>query len=204
MVEGLQNPVEGVDGTIIFITAVSAALLLLIVVLMIVFLVRFNRKRHPIPADIRGNIPLEIFWTLVPTAIASVMFWYGWKSYLGLRSIPAGALEVKVSAMQFSWEFEYPEGKISNEEMVVPVGQPVHMRIIGKDVLHSVFIPAFRVKMDAIPGRETSAWFIPEKTGSYDLMCALYCGTGHADMLAKVRVVPREEYEQWLKEEEEW
>jgi cytochrome c oxidase subunit II len=193
-----MNPVKGIDLAFWYILGFSVVLLIGITTVMIVFTIIYRRDRNPKPADIRGNWKLEVIWTVIPTLIALSMFYVGWSSYLGLRTVPPGALEVAVTAQQFSWLFDYPEGKESEGELVVPVGKPVKLNITSVDVLHGFYLPAFRVKIDAVPKMKTYGWFLPDKVGEYDIMCTVYCGTEHSSMTAKLRIVPQNEYQQWL------
>jgi cytochrome c oxidase subunit II len=197
------NPMPGVDQAFIYILGFSIVLLLGITVTMIVFVIKYSRKRNPKPTDIRGNWKLEVIWTVVPSIIALSMFYYGWSSYTGLRNVPEGAIEIEVTAQMFSWLFLYPNDKETENELVVPLGKPVKLNISSLDVLHSLFIPAYRIKVDAVPGMNTYAWFLPDKLGVYYLQCAEFCGVGHADMTATLRVVPVNEYEEWLEVEED-
>lgn len=192
------NPVTLVDRTFYFIIGFSFVFLSVITLVMIYFVIRYRRSRHPVPADIRGNWKLETAWIFIPTVIALAMFVSGWQAYSGLRSVPEGALEVEVIAQSFSWIFIYPEGKESENELQVPVNTPVKLTITSADVIHSLYIPAFRVKVDAVKGLTTHAWFLPEKQGEYFLQCTEFCGVGHADMTGVVRVVSREEFDEWV------
>ncbi len=193
-----MNPVKGVDLAFWYILGFSIVLLVGITTVMIAFTIIYRRSRHPEAADIRGNWKLEVIWTIIPTLIALSMFAVGWSSYTGLRTVPAGALEVEVTAQQFSWIFTYPEGKESEGELVVPLGKPVKLNITSIDVLHGFYLPAFRVKIDAVPKMKTYGWFFADKVGDYDIMCTVYCGTDHSQMTAKLRIVPTNEYLQWL------
>jgi cytochrome c oxidase subunit 2 len=193
-----MNPVKGVDLAFWYILGFSVVLLVGITTVMIAFTIIYRRSRHPEAADIRGNWKLEVIWTIIPTLIALSMFAVGWSSYTGLRTVPAGALEVEVTAQQFSWIFTYPEGKESEGELVVPLGKPVKLNITSIDVLHGFYLPAFRVKIDAVPKMKTYGWFFADKVGDYDIMCTVYCGTDHSQMTAKLRIVPTNEYLQWL------
>ena len=193
-----MNPVKGIDLAFWYILGFSVVLLVGITTVMIAFTIVYRRSRHPEAADIRGNWKLEVIWTVIPTLIALSMFAVGWSSYTGLRTVPAGALEIEVTAQQFSWIFNYPEGKESEGELVVPVGKPIKLNITSIDVLHGFYLPAFRVKMDAVPKMKTYGWFLAEKIGEYDIMCTVYCGTDHSQMTAKLRIVPTNEYLQWL------
>jgi cytochrome c oxidase subunit 2 len=192
------NPVTLVDRTFYLIIGFSFVFLFAITLVMIYFVIRYRRSRHPVPADIRGNWKLETAWTFIPTFIALAMFVSGWQAYSGLRTVPEGALEVEVIAQSFSWIFIYPEGKESESELQVPVNTPVKLTITSADVIHSLYIPAFRVKVDAVKGLTTHAWFLPEKEGEYFLQCTEFCGVGHADMTGVVRVVSREEFDEWV------
>ncbi|RJP81914.1 MAG: cytochrome c oxidase subunit II [Desulfobacteraceae bacterium] len=197
------NPVPGVDQAFLYILGFSVVLLLGITIVMIVFVFKYSRSRNPLPSDIRDNWKLEVLWTVIPSIIALSMFYYGWSSYTGLRNVPAGALEIEVTGQMYSWIFLYPNDKETENELVVPLGKPVKLNITSSDVLHSLFIPAYRIKVDAVPGMKTYAWFLPDKPGSYYMQCAEFCGVGHADMTATLRVVPEPEYEEWLEIEEE-
>lgn len=197
---GTVDTVEQVDAVFIYIVAFALILLVFITGLMIYFTVRYSRSRNPVPTDIRGNWRLELVWTLIPTAIALSMFYFGWNSYLGLRTVPNDALTVQVIGQQFSWVFIMPNGKASEGELVVPQHKPIRLNVTSQDVIHSLFIPAFRIKIDAVSGMQTHAWFYPRKKGEYDILCTEFCGVGHADMTAVLRVVSQERYQKWLKE----
>ncbi len=200
----IVNPVTLVDQSFYLIIGFSFVFLFAITLVMIWFVIRYRRSKNPHPADIRGNMLLETVWIVLPTFIALSMFISGWRSYIGLRNVPEGALEIEVTGQSFSWLFYYPNDKETENEIVVPVGTPIKLNITSADVIHSLFIPAFRVKVDAVNGIQTYAWFFPEKEGEYFFQCTEFCGTGHADMTGVVRVVPKEEYEEWLSEEDEW
>jgi cytochrome c oxidase subunit II len=193
-----MNPVKGIDLAFWYILGFSVVLLVGITTVMIAFTIIYRRSKNPDPADIRGNWKLEVIWTVIPTLIALSMFAVGWSSYTGLRTVPAGALEIEVTAQQFSWLFNYTEGKESEGELVVPVGKPVKLNITSIDTLHGFYLPAFRVKIDAVPKMKTYGWFLADKVGEYDIMCTVYCGTDHSQMTAKLRIVSTNEYLQWL------
>jgi cytochrome c oxidase subunit 2 len=198
------NPVDLVDRSFYFIIGFSFIFLFAITLVMIIFVIRYRRSIHPTPSDIRGNLWLEIFWIAIPTFIALAMFVSGWQAYTGLRDVPEGAMEIEVTGQSFSWLFLYDNDKETENEIVVPVNTPVKLNITSSDVIHSLFVPAFRVKVDAVPGINTYAWFIAEEKGEYFFQCTEFCGTGHADMVGVIRVVDQEEYDEWLNEEDEW
>lgn len=198
----LTNPVQQVDQAFYYIVGVSFVLLLFITAVMIYFAFRYHHTRNPEPTDIRGNWMLEAVWTIIPTLIALSMFFVGWNAYSGLRTVPRDALEIEVLAQQFSWIFIYPDDIETENELVVPEGKAVKLNISSLDAIHSFFLPAFRVKVDALPEMPTYAWFRADRLGEYDIQCTEYCGTGHADMNAKLKVVTEEEYQAWLEEVE--
>jgi len=197
-----MTPVQGVDQTFWYILGISAALLFGITIVMIYFVIRYRRSRNPVPSDIRDNYKLEVIWTIIPTLIALSMFYFGWKSYVGLRTVPDDAMQIEVTGQMFSWLFYYEEADVETEnELVVPVGSPVKLNITSIDVVHSFYVPAFRIKVDAVKGMWTYAWFMPDEVGEYDIQCTEYCGAGHSAMVAKLRIVSQDDYESWLDEQ---
>jgi len=146
------------------------------------------------------NTALEITWSFIPLVITIALFVWGFKGFVDLRTPPKDAMEIHVTGQKWKWLFDYPTG-FSHEELHVPVDTPVRAIINSVDVLHSLYVPAFRVKMDAVPGRYTDLWFHATETGEFTIECAEYCGTSHSDMLAKVVVHPPGGYEKWLEEQ---
>ena len=196
-----MSPVEGVDRVFWYILGISFVLLIGITAAMIVFAVKYRRSKHPVSAKFRDNWKLEIIWTIVPTIIALSMFAVGWKAYVGLRTVPDDALTVDVYAQQFSWIFVMPNDRESENELVVPLGKSVKLNLTSEDVLHGFSLPAYRIKVDAVPGMQTYAWFQADKLGTYDIHCTEYCGLHHSKMAGTLRIVPEEEYQTWLEEE---
>lgn len=194
---GASNFVQGVDLTFIIILGISVFFLVGITAVMIYFVIRYSRKRNPKASQIEGNNKLEIIWTVIPTILVLIMFYYGWVGYRPMRQVPDDAIPVKAYGQMWSWMFEYPNGKKS-AELVVPLNKPVKLDLISRDVLHSLYIPAFRIKEDVVPGKDNYMWFIAQEEGEYDLFCAEYCGERHSYMLSMVRVIPESEYETWL------
>jgi cytochrome c oxidase subunit 2 len=196
----LITTTEAVDKAFYIIFGISGVALLGITVAMVYLVWRYNRKRYPVPLSQKDhNVWLEITWTVIPSILVMLMFWYGWEGYLSLRRVPDNAIPVQGNARMWSWLFTYENGKTS-DKLYVPVGQPVNVRLSSEDVLHSFYVPAFRVKRDCVPGMETYAWFVAEEPGSYDLFCAEYCGVAHADMITTVEAVPAAEFAGWLAE----
>jgi len=194
---GASNFVHGVDLTFIIILGISLFFLVGITAVMIYFVIRYSRKRNPKATNIEGNTKLEILWTVIPLILVLVMFWFGWVGYQPMRKVPEGAIPVKAIGQMWSWSFEYPNGKKS-AELVVPLNKPVKLDLFSRDVLHSLYIPAFRIKEDVVPGKNNYMWFTALELGEYDLNCAEYCGERHSYMLSKVKVLPEAEYESWL------
>jgi len=197
-----MDPVKGVDLAFWYILGISVILLIGITGVMIAFAIKYRRSKNPTPADIRDNLNLEVVWTAIPTVIALTMFYVGWQSYLGLRQVPDDALEIEVAGMMYSFVFVYENDKETENELVVPLGKAVKLNISSWDVLHSFYIPAYRIKVDMVPGMSTYAWFNADKIGEYDIMCTEFCGVDHAYMAAKLKIVPEEEYLTWLEQEE--
>jgi cytochrome c oxidase subunit II len=198
-----MSPVQGVDLAFWYILGISIVLLTGITVVMVYFVVKFRRSRNPVASDIRDNYKLEIIWTIIPTLIALSMFYIGWKSYIGLRTVPEDAMEVEVIGQMFSWIFVYDNDKETENELVVPLGQAVKLNISSIDVLHSFYVPAFRIKVDAVKGMDTYAWFQADEVGEYDIQCTEYCGVDHSAMVGKLRIIPEDEFNKWIEEESE-
>ncbi len=197
----LISTTETVDRIFFYIFGISVVLLLAITAVMLWFVVKYHRTRQPRPqASPRSNLWLETAWTIIPTLIVLSMFWYGWQGYTTLRDVPEGALDVKVSGRKWSWSFTYPNGRISSI-LTVPVGQAIRLDITSEDVLHSFYIPAFRIKRDAVPGMHTYEWFVATEPGSYDAFCAEYCGVAHASMITTIEALPDKEFQDWYQQE---
>jgi cytochrome c oxidase subunit 2 len=188
-----------VDALYFFIVAVSAFFALLVAVLVIVFGLKFHRKRvGEVGARIEGNLPMELLWSVIPTVIAMVMFGWGASVYYHLRRPPDEAMHIYAVGKQWMWKFQHPEGQREINELHVPVGRPIKVTVTSEDVLHSLYFPAFRTKIDAIPGRYMELWFEATKPGTYHIFCAEYCGTNHSGMIGSVVVMQPTEYQSWL------
>jgi len=145
------------------------------------------------------NTTLEITWSIIPMFLVVALFVWGFQGFVSLRTPPRGALEIQATGQKWKWLFDYPHG--TEDALHVPVNRPVRVLIHSVDVLHSLYLPNFRVKMDAVPGRYTDLWFQATKPGDYPIFCAEYCGTSHSDMLSHVIVHPPGDYEKWLAEQ---
>ena len=200
MITGWPNLANPADDVFFFILGISVTLLALNTAVMLYFVVRYSRKRHPRAEEVKDSITIEVLWTVIPTILVLIIFFVGWKGFQYMRTAPPDAMLVKVTARQWSWSFQYENGKVDSV-LRVPVHKPVKLLITSADVLHSLFIPAFRIKEDCVPGRETHLWFRSDQTGSYDLFCTEYCGVGHANMITKVEVMSEDDFEKWYKAE---
>jgi cytochrome c oxidase subunit 2 len=188
-----------VDNLYFFLISVSAFFAVLVTVLVVIFAIKY-RRRHPdeVGAPIHGSLLLELVWTGIPFVLAMVMFVWGASVYFAIARPPAETLDIYAVGKQWMWKFQHREGQREINMLHVPAGTPVRLIITSEDVLHDVYLPAFRVKMDAIPGRYTQLWFNATKVGTYHLFCAEYCGTKHSGMIGSVVVMPPEEYQAWL------
>lgn len=188
--------VKSVDFAFFFIVAISVFFLVLITGLMIYFVYKYSRKKHPKAENIHGNIPLEILWTVIPTILVLLMFYFGWMGYKEMSSIPEDSMVVNVTAQMWKWNFKYENGRVS-DTLYVPVNKPVKVILNSLDVNHSFYIPAFRVKKDVIPGKKNTTWFKATEVGSFNMFCAEYCGLSHSYMYTEVVVLSLDDFIAW-------
>ena len=158
------------------------------------------RRRSPdeIPRPMHGSLRLELAWSIIPLFIALSLFAGGTAIYFRNADIPPGAMEIFVVGKQWMWKLQHPSGVREINELHVPIGQAVKLTMTSEDVIHSFYVPAFRVKMDVIPGRYTTLWFQPTKPGKYHLFCAEYCGTNHSAMKGSIHVMEQVDFNKWL------
>jgi len=199
MFSGASNFVNNVDRTTLFIFLVALFFLVGITATMLYFVFRYNKKRHPKSEHIEGNLLLEIIWTLIPVILVLIMFFYGWANWKMMKSPPKNAFTITSTARMWSWSFKYPNGTVT-DTLFVPTNKAVIVNVNSDDVIHSLYIPAFRVKQDVVPGNKNFLWFIAQKEGSYDLFCAEYCGLRHAYMTTAVVAMPGQTFDKWYKE----
>ena len=182
-----------------FIFAVCAFFTVLVAALVVYFTIKYRRRQpDDVGADIHGSLSLELTWTFIPLVLSMVMFAWGASLFFRLATPPANAMELFVVGKQWMWKVQHPEGVREINEMHVPLGRPVRITLGSEDVLHDYSIPAFRVKMDAVPGKLTTLWFEATTAGRYHIFCAEYCGTKHSGMIGEVIVMPPQDYEAWL------
>jgi cytochrome c oxidase subunit 2 len=188
-----------VDLLVVSFTVLIVALSAPVFILIIVFAVKYRRgrvanRKHPV----NRNVIVEVSWSVSP--FLSLLGFYVWSTELfaGLHRPPADALEIDVVAKQWMWKFQHPEGQAEIDELHVPTGQPVKLTMASQDVIHSLFIPALRIKQDVVPGRYTSLWFTADKPGTYRLACSQYCGTNHSEMTGSFVAMKPADYAKWL------
>jgi cytochrome c oxidase subunit 2 len=188
-----------VDGIYFFMLAVTAFFSLLIATLIVAFSIKF-RRRHEDEVGVanHGALALELLWTIIPFLITMVMFGWGAKVFFDLYRPPVGAMEIYVVGKQWMWKAQHMDGQREINELHVPVGRPVKLIMGSEDVIHSFFIPAFRVKADVIPGRYNVLWFTATVPGRYHLFCAEYCGTKHSGMIGSVIAMEPTAFQAWL------
>lgn len=188
-----------VDGLFYFLTGVSLFFVLLIAGLIIYFMVKY-RRRSPDErgSALHGSLALEVVWTTIPFAIALVAFFWGASIYAALQRAPDNALDIHVVGKQWMWKLQHMEGRREINTLHVPINQPIKLTMTSEDVIHSFYVPAFRVKQDVLPGRYTSTWFEATRPGEYHLFCAEYCGTLHSGMIGTVIAMEQAAFGAWL------
>jgi cytochrome c oxidase subunit 2 len=192
-----SNFVKGVDSAFLLILGISFIFLIALTVVMLVFIYKYNRKRNPKPTQFEGSVKLEILWTVIPFLITMLMFYYGWAAWKPMKNPPKDSMEVTVYGRMWNFSFEYTNGR-RTDTLYLPKDKPVKLNLKALDVIHSLYIPAFRVKQDMVPGRKNNfMWFEPQKLGDYDLFCAEYCGLNHSYMTTLVKVVPDSSFQSW-------
>lgn len=166
---------------------------------LVVFVYKYRRKKEgEKTSTVDHNTTLEIVWTAIPLALLALIFVVNLKAYTKLQVAPADALEIKVTSAKWFWTFTYPNGHTTQNELVVPKDRPIKLILSSQDVLHSFFVPEFRMKQDAVPGMYTTMWFQATEAKEITVQCAEYCGMSHSDMMATIIVKPEPEYKDWL------
>jgi len=203
--EAASRTTGQVDALFLFITVVSLFFFLLVEGLLIYFAIRYRRRKGAEAAetpDIRGNHLLETVWILIPTIVVASFFYYGYRVFRDIRGPSPGATDIHVMARQFLFEFRLPDGSTSINELRVPAGGPLKLILSSDDVIHSFFVPDFRLKQDMVPGQYTTLYLHPDKAGTYPILCAEYCGVGHSTMRANLIVMEPGAYAAWRKKKE--
>ena len=191
-----SNFVSTFNTAFYFIAGISLLFLVGLTFTMLYFVFRYNRKKHKTAVQNEGSTMLEITWTVIPILLALMMFYFGWEGWKPMSKAPGNAMNITTTARMWSFSFLYENGKESTD-LIIPVNTPVKLKLVSLDVIHSLFIPAYRIKSDIVPGREKSMWFIPQSEGEYDLYCAEYCGLRHSYMKSLVKVLSKEKFTSW-------
>jgi len=197
--QNASNFVAGVDRAFMLILGISFFFLIALTTTMLVFIFKYKKEKHPKAIQNEGSNLLEIIWTVIPLILVLVMFYFGWMGWRPMKHPPKEGLHVTAIARQWNFKFQYENGKIA-DSLYVPIDQPVIVNLVAIDVLHGMYIPAFRVKEDMIPNMKKEMWFIPGTEGSFDLFCSEYCGFDHSYMYTGVRVMPQADFDAWLKD----
>jgi cytochrome c oxidase subunit II len=196
-----DTTVAAVDSAFIYVMAFVVLLFALIVFFLVYFTVRYSRSRNPVPEEVRPNPWLEAAWILASLILALTMFYSGLVGFRFLRRPPADSMRVTVTARQWSWLFQYENGRKS-DVLVVPRSKPVNLALVSLDVIHGFYVPAFRIKQDVVPGMTTRTWFAAADLGSFDVLCSQYCGLEHSKMMSRVVVLSPEDFSRWYAGEE--
>jgi cytochrome c oxidase subunit 2 len=200
MPEQASNFAWEVDLFYYFLIALTLVFSVAIAVAALIFMVKYRRRSDgEVPEEIHGAMKLEIAWTVIPFLIAMFIFAWGAKIYYQMYTDPEESLEIFVTGKQWMWRAQHPDGQREINELHLPLNRRVKLTMTSEDVIHSYFIPAFRTKTDVVPGRYTTTWFTPTKTGVFHLFCAEYCGTQHSGMIGKITVLDSADYQAWLK-----
>jgi len=187
-----------VDALFIFLLILSGMMTLLIFTALVYFAARYRHRKGVLAEQIEGSTPLELTWTIIPLGVFMVIFAWGAVVYFQQRTPPRDATEVYVVAKQWMWKLEHAEGQREINSLHVPVGRDVKLILTSQDVIHSFFVPEFRIKQDVVPGRYTVAWFRATRPGRYHLFCTQYCGTQHSGMIGTIEVMEPAQYEAWM------
>ena len=191
---------DRVDALYLYLIGISSFFTLLIVAALIFFMLRYRRRSpYEIPRPIAGSHRLETVWSVIPFIIAMTIFGWAAQVYFEQYNPPENTVEIYVTGKQWMWRAQHPDGQRDINELHLPLGRRVKLTMTSEDVIHAYYIPAFRTKTDVVPGRYTTSWFTPTKTGTYHLFCAEYCGTQHSGMIGKVIVLDPPDYQAWLR-----
>jgi cytochrome c oxidase subunit II len=197
--EQASSIASDVDLLYLYLIAISGFFIVLIFGLIFIFALKYRRRsEEEVPRPNYGSLRLEILWSVIPLLIAITFFVWGARVFFTISRPPDDAMDIYVVARQWMWKFQHPEGNREINELHVPLGRPVRLTMTSEDVIHSFYVPAFRVKQDVLPGRYTTVWFEATQPGRYHLFCAEYCGAQHAGMRGSVVVLEPGAYEAWL------
>ena len=188
-----------IDNLYLGVITITAFFAIIVVVCVTYFAIKYrDRTGDKVGAPITGSVPLELGWSLIPFFISIGIFVWASVVFFHIVRAPDQTLDIYSTGKRWMWRFQHIDGQVEINELHVPVGRAVRVVFTSEDVLHDLFIPAFRVKADAVPGRYSAIWFEPTKVGEYHLFCAEYCGTKHSGMIGTVYVMEQADYQAWL------
>ena len=198
--EGASSLAPAIDSLFYFVLWASIILFIGTMGAMVYFVWKYRRRDEAeMPEKVQENVLMEVSWVVVPAILVLVLFVWGFKTFIQIGTAPPESYQIQVTGQQWLWTFTYPNGTQTTNELHVPVGRPVELTMSSTDVIHSLFIPAFRTKFDVLPNRYTSLWFEATEEGEYQLYCTEYCGTQHSGMLATVIVESQGAFNEWVK-----
>ena len=204
MPEQASTTAAEVDALFLFLLAVTGFVALAVTAVVITFAVRYRRRGDGrVPPRILGSVRLETLWSVIPFLIFLVMFGWGARVYFGMARPPDDAIDIFVVGKQWMWKVQHPGGQGEINELHVPVDTAVKLTLTSEDVIHDFFVPAFRTKVDVVPGRYVHTWFRATKPGRYHLFCSQFCGTNHSGMVGEVVVQSEKDYADWLNDHAE-
>ncbi len=188
-----------VDALYFFLVATTFVFVILIFGGVIYFTAKY-RRRSPTerPPQIHIDMRLEVLWSIIPLILVMISFAWGTSVFMNMAQAPEDALELRAVGRQWMWKLQHPSGAREINQMHIPVGKPIKVILASEDVIHSFYVPAFRIKMDVVPGRYTAAWFEATREGEFHLFCAEYCGTQHSGMIGRVVAMKPVDYQRWL------
>ena len=191
-----SNFVTGVDNAFMLILGICFFFLIGLTFTMLYFVYKYNKKKNPVATQIRGSATLEVIWSVIPVILVLVMFYYGWGAWTPMTKPPKDTFNIKLVARMWNFTFEYENGK-KTDTLFVPQNKAIKISLNSMDVVHGFYVPAFRLKVDIVPGREKMSWFIPQVAGNYDLFCSEYCGMNHSYMITMIKVLPEDVFNKW-------
>ncbi len=199
---GASTFADRVDGLHFFVLITTMVVSTAVGLTALLFFVRYRRRSEAASGErVQGGLLLEVAFVVVPLGFFLTWFTLGYRDFVWLRTPPRESMDIYVMAKQWMWEFSYPEGPNAVDVLRVPAGRPVRLLLTSRDVIHSFFVPEFRVKQDVLPGRYTQTWFEATKPGLYQVLCAEYCGLSHSMMRGQVAVLPPAEFDRWMAEQ---
>ncbi|HVT89228.1 MAG TPA: cytochrome c oxidase subunit II [Tepidisphaeraceae bacterium] len=205
MPEKVSTVANSVDGLFAFIFWITVFFFVLILCLLVLFIVKYRSHAGRMRADRAPahSTALELTWTVIPTVLVLMVFYFGFRGFLHMSVVPPNAYEIQVTGSMWHWAFTYPNGHV-DDQLHVPVNVPVQLVLTSSDVIHALYLPQFRIKKDAVPGRYNRMWLQATETGTFDIYCAEYCGQQHSQMRAVIVVQPLDEFRKWLDDASHW